>query len=192
MPAPYPRRGPSQAVARAVNRGSKGMAGGKFSGVSAVRKGEAGKIVTPPPTGGGVIASASFRDARSSWAPGAGGSKIHGDTVELTHGSYATYCTYDGAIEGMRIHVAGWYSFWATARMDTMTAGQFGQMEMLTSLAISLRVWNYAPATEPNLYVTAPPHWLELNDYVNITIYATTGNVWIAKNGFAHYSDASV
>ena len=41
MPAPYPRRGPQQGQARALNRGAKGMAGGKFAGLSPVRSGNA-------------------------------------------------------------------------------------------------------------------------------------------------------
>lgn len=37
MPAPYPRRDPTRGVARAVNRGSRGMAQGRFGGLAAVR-----------------------------------------------------------------------------------------------------------------------------------------------------------
>lgn len=36
MPAPYARRPPMQGVARALNRGAKGQAGGKFAGLSPV------------------------------------------------------------------------------------------------------------------------------------------------------------
>lgn len=48
MPAPYPRRVPDQGVARAVNRGSKGMAQGRFAGLSTVRPGVVARVQQQP------------------------------------------------------------------------------------------------------------------------------------------------
>jgi hypothetical protein len=49
--APYPRREPMQGVARAVNRGQGGMAGGRYSGLSKVRRNRPESRETPDPAG---------------------------------------------------------------------------------------------------------------------------------------------
>lgn len=47
MAAPYPRRGPMQGQARAVNRGAKGMAQGRFAGLARVERTERSSALTP-------------------------------------------------------------------------------------------------------------------------------------------------
>lgn len=48
MPAPYPRRDPTRGVARAVNRGAKGMAQGRFAGLSTVRPAVVARVQQQP------------------------------------------------------------------------------------------------------------------------------------------------
>lgn len=77
MPAPYPRRGPIQGVARAVNRGSKGMAQGRFAGLSAVQHGTAGSHPVEPVPGGAFVGAAmqfystdsSIPSGQNGWEP---------------------------------------------------------------------------------------------------------------------------
>lgn len=65
MPAPYPRRGPQQANARAVNRGAKGPVAGRAAGVSPVSRVVRQRGMPPEASSG----SAAFIDAGKNLSP---------------------------------------------------------------------------------------------------------------------------